>query len=99
LPEREDIGRALSLEEAYRLLEAVAKSRSRALFPALMLYLHTGVRAAEGRLRWKQVDFVQRTITVGKSKTKGGQGRVIPLNDEGDVVFGERVRTTTTGFT
>ena len=81
-PEREDIGRALSLEEANRLLEAAAKSRSRSLFPALMLYLHTGVRAAEGRLRWKQVDFVRRTITVGKSKTKGGQGRVIPLNDE-----------------
>ena len=56
LPEREDIGRALSLEEANRLLEVAAKSRSRALFPALMLYLHTGVRAAEGRLRWKQVD-------------------------------------------
>src|ERR1700742_1380895 len=60
LPEREDVGRALSLEAANRLLEAAAKSRSRSLFPALMLYLHTGVRAAEGRLRWKQVDFGRR---------------------------------------
>jgi integrase len=82
LPEREDVGRALSLEEANRLLEAAANSRSRSLFPALMLYLHTGVRAAEGRLRWKQVDFTQRTIRVGRSKTRGGEGRVIPLNDE-----------------
>ena len=82
LPEREDVGRALSLEEANRLLEAAANSRSRSLFPALMLYLHTGVRAAEGRLRWKQIDFKQRAIRVGRSKTRGGEGRVIPLNDE-----------------
>ena len=82
LPEREDVGRALSLEEANRLLEAAANSRSRSLFPALMLYLHTGVRAAERRLRWKQVDFTHRAIRVGRSKTRGGEGRVIPLNDE-----------------
>ena len=59
LPEREDVGRALTLEEANRLLEAAANSRSRSLFPALMLYLHTGVRAAEGRLRWKQGSLQQ----------------------------------------
>lgn len=82
LPEREDVGRALSLDEANRLLEAAVKSRSRSLFPALMLYLHTGVRAAEGRLRWKQVDFTRQAIRVGSSKTRGGEGRVIPLNDE-----------------
>jgi integrase len=82
LPEPEDIGRALSWEEVDRLLEAAINSRSRSLFPALMVYLHTGVRAAEVRMRWKQVDFEQRTIRVGHSKTKGGEGRFIPLNDE-----------------
>jgi integrase len=82
LQEREDIGQALSLDEANKLLEAAVKSRSRSLFPALMVYLHTGVRATEGRVRWKQVDIDKRTLTVGRSKTRGGDGRVIPLNDE-----------------
>jgi integrase len=82
LPESEDIGRALSIEEVNKLLSAALASRSRSLFPALMLYIHTGVRAAEGRIRWKQVNLTTRTITVGKSKTKGGEGRVIPLNEE-----------------
>jgi integrase len=83
LPEPEDIGRAISLEEANKLLEAAANSRSRSLFPALMTYLHTGVRGAELRkMRWRQVDFIHPTITVGKSKTRGGEGRPVPLNDE-----------------
>lgn len=83
LPEPEDIGRALSLEEANRILEAASNSRSRSLFPALMLYLHTGVRSAELRkMRWRQVDFARHTITVGKSKTRYGEGRIVPLNDE-----------------
>jgi integrase len=82
LYEREDVGRALSLDEANDILTAATQSRSRSLFPALMIYLHTGVRAAEGRAKWKQVDFEKRTITVGRSKTPGGEGRVIPLNDE-----------------
>ena len=32
-------------------------------------------------LRWGQVDFGGHTITVGKSKTEAGTGRVIPLNE------------------
>jgi integrase len=47
-----------------------------------MIYLHTGVRGAESRMRWKQVDFKRRTVTVGRSKMPGGDGRGIPLNDE-----------------
>ena len=31
---------------------------------------------------WKQVDFIDRTLRVGHSKTHGGEGRCIPLNDE-----------------
>ena len=38
--------------------------------------------ATEARMRWKQVGFVQRTIRVGRSKTKGSEGRVVPLNNE-----------------
>ena len=61
---------------------AKARERLRALTGHIMLYLHTGVRAAEGRLRCKQVDFRQRTIRVGRPKTRGGDRRVISLNDE-----------------
>jgi integrase len=83
LPEPEDKGRALEAEEVDRLLTAAVNSRSRSLFPALMTYLHTGVRGAELRkMRWHQVDLIRRTITVRKSKTRGGEGRVIPLNEE-----------------
>lgn len=32
-------------------------------------------------LKWRQIDFLGRTVTVGASKTESGQGRVIPLND------------------
>jgi len=27
-------------------------------------------------LRWGQIDFFKRTLTVGKSKTEGGSGRI-----------------------
>jgi integrase len=35
-------------------------------------------------LTWGQVDFIRRTITVGRAKTASGTGRVIPMN--GDLV-------------
>jgi integrase len=50
---RSDIGRALSADEVHRLLVACKKSRSRSLYPAVLLSLHTGLRNAELRLlRW-----------------------------------------------
>ena len=40
------------------------------------------MRTSEIRLlRWSQVDFARKAITVGKSKTAAGTGRTIPLND------------------
>ena len=82
MPENEEVGQAIPMDDVNKLLEAAIQSRSRSLFPSLMTYLLTGMRAAESRIRWKQVDFGKRTITVGRSKTKGGEGRIIPLNDE-----------------
>jgi integrase len=83
LQEREDVGQALTWTQTNRLLTAAINSRSRSLFPALMTYFLTGVRVAElRRARWSQVDFERRIFTVGKSKTRGGEGRPIPLNDE-----------------
>jgi integrase len=77
----EETGRALSTEEEEALLCTCAKSRSRSLLPAITLALYTGLRYSELRLlRWRQVDFVNHAVTVGKSKTPYGTGRSIPLN-------------------
>jgi integrase len=81
LKARKDIGRALTADEQHRLLTACKKSRSRSLHPAVLLSLHTGLRNSELRfLRWRQIDLLEETLTVGKSKTAGGEGRVIPLS-------------------
>ena len=75
-----DVGRALSRDEEIRLLAACKASRSRSLFPAVLLSIHSGLRNQELRLlRWRQIDLLERSITVGKSKTTGGEGRCVPL--------------------
>lgn len=39
------------------------------------------MRKSEIRLlRWNQIDLFEQMLTVGKSKTEAGEGRVIPLN-------------------
>jgi len=82
LKAREDVGRALSADEQSRLLVACKASRSRSLYPAVQVNLHTGLRNAELRnLRWSNVDLIQGEITVGKSKTAAGEGRKVPLSD------------------
>ncbi len=82
LPTTETVGRALSTEEERRLLTGCGASRSRSLLPAVALALNTGMRYSEIRLlKWEQIEFVGRTVTVGRTKTKAGSGRVIPLND------------------
>ncbi len=81
LPTRDDIGRAISPEEESILLAACGESGSRSLLPAVTLATNTCMRYSEIRLlQWRQVDFAARQITVGKSKTDFGTGRVIPLN-------------------
>ena len=78
---REDAGRALSPAEEDTLLAACAASRSRSLLPAVTLALSTGLRYDELRqLTWRQVDFANEAVTVGKSKTAHGSGRSVPLN-------------------
>jgi integrase len=81
LKERADVGRELSDDEVHRLLTACKASASRALYPAVLTSIHTGLRSQELRLlRWRQVDLIEGTITVGKSKTPGGEGRLVYLS-------------------
>jgi integrase len=83
LRERQEVGRALTTEEFKKLLSAARNTRSRSLYPALVLLLNTGMRVTELRmLRWRQVDLLERYLTVGRSKTPGGEGRMIPLNQD-----------------
>jgi len=81
LKENKDVGRDLTEEEQDKLLAAAKESVSRSLYPAILVSIHTGLRNEELRLlRWHQVDFIEGSITVGKSKTEGGEGRVVPLS-------------------
>ena len=49
----------------------------------LMLALNTIMRESGVRtLRWSQIDFLKRILTVGKSKTIARAGRTIPINSE-----------------
>ncbi len=78
-----DVGRALSRDEELRLLAACRQSRSRSLYPAVLVSLHTGLRNAELRnLRWRNLDLIEGQLTVGKSKTAGGEGRIVPLTKD-----------------
>src|SRR5215469_10146001 len=81
LKEDPSSGRALTAEEESRLLGAASNSRCRSLYPVIMLGINTGMRSSElHRLRWEQVDFFAKSLLVGKSKTRAGTGRIIPLN-------------------
>jgi integrase len=83
LRETEGPGKALTPDEVHRLLTAAKKSRSLSLYPALVVLLNTGLRVSELRmLQWRQVDLLERFLTVGRSKTRGGEGRVVPLNQD-----------------
>lgn len=80
LKERKDVGRALTPDEESRLLAECAKADS-ACFTAVVVALNTAMRKDEIRkLRWSQIDLFEGVVTVGKSKTDAGTGRVIPLN-------------------
>lgn len=77
-----DVGRELSDDETHRLLTAIQASVSRSLYPAFIMSTHTGLRNKELRLlKWRQVDLINGSVTVGESKTEGGSGRLVPLSE------------------
>jgi integrase len=85
----ENVGLAISREEEAALLEACRASRSRSLYPAVLIALNTCMRYSELRLlRWSQVDLKACTLTVGQSKTESGTGRVLPLNERAVAILG-----------
>ena len=77
--ESDHIGKAMTEEQETGLLAAC---ESNPLLRAVAsLALNTALRKNEIRmLCWCQIDLIQRTLTVGRTKTEGGSGRTIPLN-------------------
>lgn len=83
LEERKDVGRALSPKEQKRLLDGLKDRRTPHLPTLIPMLLLTGMRAGEAlSLTWGQVDFLRKTLTVGRAKTANGTGRMIPINDD-----------------
>jgi integrase len=87
LEERKDVGKALSVEEENRLLQAIldqtSPNRSQLLGTFIRVALLTGMRSGEiTGLTWGQVDFERRVVTVGRAKTSSGTSRQIPMNAE-----------------
>lgn len=77
--ESDNIGRAMTDEEETRLLAACESNLL--LRTVVSLALNTALRKNEIRtLRWRQINLLERTLTVGRTKTEGGSGRLIPLN-------------------
>lgn len=81
LPERDDVGRAITSEEEAALLQACSQSRSRSLVPFVTLAIETGARYGVIRtLQWGNMDLENRCLRWGKDKTASGTGRVVPLS-------------------
>jgi integrase len=66
--------------ESYPLLLAALPEH---LQPVLAIGYHTGMRLGEiQRLRWGQVDFLNRIIRLNAGETKNDEAREIPISDE-----------------
>ena len=85
--------RALQSAEIERLYAFANRAplRSRAGADALILALSTGMRSAEIRfLRWENVSFAHRTLSIRRSKTPAGW-RTLALNDTALHVLEDRL--------
>lgn len=78
--------RYLSLEEVDRLIAACKESPNDNLYPLVILSILTGMRFGEvSKLKWEDIDFGLKTITL--HKTKNGDRRIIPLTKNAEEVF------------
>lgn len=82
-PEAPGRVRFLSDEEMQALMKALRASSHPDLLVAALLALTTGARKSEIlNLRWSQIDFTRRTITLAHGETKNNQGRPLALSGE-----------------
>ena len=83
LKENRSVGKALAHEEKLKLLRtAAACPEWQVVRCAAIIALNTTMRGCELRgLRWRDVNLLDRILTVRRSKTEAGE-RVIPLNTD-----------------
>jgi integrase len=83
LPVRHKVGRALSYGDKVRLVRTAAnRAEWDVAYRATLIALNTTMRGCELKgLHWRNVNLIDRTVTVCKSKTDAGE-RVIPLNGD-----------------
>ena len=83
LPLRQKVGRALSYEEKLTLLKtAASREEWQNAAWAAILALNTTMRGCEiKQLTWRDVDLMEKTFVIRKSKTEAGE-RLIPLNND-----------------
>ncbi|MBC7932217.1 MAG: site-specific integrase [Rubrivivax sp.] len=99
LKEPRTIGRALSPDEKFKLLETASqKPEWETACWAALLALNTTMRGCEIKaLRWRDMNLLDGTLTIPKSKTEAGE-RVLPLtNDAFEVIVKLRARAETFG--
>lgn len=78
--------RYLSREEIDRLLPVCKESENQMLYPLVLLSILTAMRFGELiKLKWEDVDFNLKTITL--RTTKNGDQRVIPLTQAAEEIF------------
>lgn len=83
--------RVLTEDERKALLAACKESRNKHLHDAVVLLLSTAARKNEIlELRWPDVDFDRRVITLNKTKNK--DRRVVPIRGEAERLLKERSR-------
>lgn len=86
--------RFLSDDERIRLLNATRASKNKDLHLAVLLSLCTGARQGEiMSLRWPQIDFSRRVITL--HDTKNGDRRALPLVGEAFTLLQDRAKVRT----
>jgi integrase len=75
--ESDDIGKTMTEDQETVLLAACESNPL--LHAVVSLAVNTALRKNEIRtLRWRQIDLIQRTLTVGRTKTEGGQWKDYP---------------------
>ncbi len=91
LPESKGRVRFLDDDELARFMTACRESGNPDLRLAVLLALTTGGRQSEIMgLRWPQIDFKRRIITLGE--TKNGDARALPLSGEAFGMLQERAK-------
>ena len=81
-----EVAKIVTPADETRILEAASKARSPYLYTYLMIAFKTGMRASEvGKLKWERFTIGDSAATsivkVGKSKTRAGEYRSIPMDE------------------